>query len=65
MLLNVLPDITAASPAARAVFAGIMLSGVGLLGRYATALWVAARQRAHALAPFGMIPVEEVPKASR
>ncbi len=44
LLVNVLPDITAASPVARALFTGIMVSGVALVGRYATALWAEAKE---------------------
>jgi hypothetical protein len=38
-LVNVLPDITAHSPAVRMLFAAIMLSGVAILGRYASDVW--------------------------
>jgi hypothetical protein len=38
-LVNVLPDITAHSPAARLAFTGTLLSGLVVLARYARALW--------------------------
>ena len=44
MLVGVLPDITATSPAARALFGGTMVSGVAVLGHDATALWAEVRE---------------------
>lgn len=42
-IANVLPDITAQSPAAHLVFTGTMLSGLIVLARYAKALWADIR----------------------
>ena len=38
-VVNVLPDITARSPLAHALYSGIVISGIALLARYATVLW--------------------------
>jgi hypothetical protein len=42
-LVNVLPDITARSPLAHALYSAIVISGIALLAKYATVLWTSAR----------------------
>lgn len=42
-VVNVLPDITARSPLAHALYSGIVISGIALLARYATVLWTSTR----------------------